>query len=76
MFPGDEEIFATSSALCAGAAVGLLVASSSALAQAAARAVVVHLTPDPAPIFTFDEAVSQKSFILDHPGDAGPHSPA
>ena len=71
-FPGDEEIFASKQVYCAGQAVGLIVADRLDHAQAAAKKVVVNLTPLPAhPILSVDEAIAANSFLENAGFDAG-----
>lgn len=63
MFPGDEEIFASTQVVTVGQTIGLIIAESSAVAIQAAKKVVVTYKDEQKPILTVSDAVAAKSFM-------------
>jgi xanthine dehydrogenase/oxidase len=66
-FPGDEEIFASTTITHRGQTIGMIVADTRENAKAAAAKVVVtYGAPATPPIFTIADAITAKSFLTDN----------
>jgi xanthine dehydrogenase molybdopterin-binding subunit B len=64
--PGDEEVFASTQVGYVGQPVGVIVANTHEIAEAAAKLVIVAYGPGSKPILTIPDAIAANSFLVDN----------